>query len=323
MPYISPEIINEIKRIDLKTYLERNDPHELVRISGNEYCTRTHDSLKISNGKWMWWSRGIGGSSALEYLIKVRGFTFYEAAKELGGLKEREFYPQSVKSATNRAPPEKKLVVPNKASNNDKVIQYLKGRGISENVIKECIAKGYIYESMPNHNMAFVGFDENMEPKYIGIRGTTEKRYLGDSYGSDKRYTFRLLSDKREELHLFEGVCDLLSYATLLERQGKDWKNYNLITLSGVYSPKQYVNTTCIPVAVDEYIKSNSDLKVIYLHFDNDIAGVNAAIAMSKLLSDKFEVRNKPPPYGKDVNDYLCRLLNIRKKSSKERNDAR
>lgn len=29
-------------------------PDELVKISSRVYSTRTHDSLKISNGKWMW-----------------------------------------------------------------------------------------------------------------------------------------------------------------------------------------------------------------------------------------------------------------------------
>ena len=69
MPYIAPEVIAEAKRMDLLTYLRTYEPGELVRYSGNTYCTREHDSLKISNGKWMWWSRGIGGRSALDYLI--------------------------------------------------------------------------------------------------------------------------------------------------------------------------------------------------------------------------------------------------------------
>ena len=73
MPYIAPEVITEAKRMDLLTYLREYEPGELVRFSSNTYTTRTHDSLKISNGKWMWWSRGIGGKSALDYLIKVRG----------------------------------------------------------------------------------------------------------------------------------------------------------------------------------------------------------------------------------------------------------
>lgn len=85
MPYIAPEIIMEAKRMDLLTYLENYEPHELVRFAGNTYTTRTHDSLKISNGKWMWWSQGIGGKSALDYLVKVKGLSFLEAVETIMG----------------------------------------------------------------------------------------------------------------------------------------------------------------------------------------------------------------------------------------------
>ena len=36
--------------MDLLTYLRRFEPEELVHICGDTYATRTHDSLKISNG---------------------------------------------------------------------------------------------------------------------------------------------------------------------------------------------------------------------------------------------------------------------------------
>ena len=72
MPYIPPSVVQEVKRMDLLTYLKNYEPYELVHFSGNTYTTRTHDSLKISNGKWMWWSQRTGGRSALDYLIKVR-----------------------------------------------------------------------------------------------------------------------------------------------------------------------------------------------------------------------------------------------------------
>ena len=85
MPYIAPEVITEAKRMDLLTYLRTYEPGELVRYSGNTYCTREHDSLKISNGKWIWWSRGIGGRSALDYLIKVKGYSFLEAVETIIG----------------------------------------------------------------------------------------------------------------------------------------------------------------------------------------------------------------------------------------------
>ena len=83
MPYIPPEVVEQARQIDLLTYLQSCEPQELVRISGNNYTTRTHDSLKISNGKWMWWSQRIGGYNALDYLVKVKGCSFVEAVASI------------------------------------------------------------------------------------------------------------------------------------------------------------------------------------------------------------------------------------------------
>ena len=83
MPYISPEIVREVKKIDLFTYLKTYEPDELKHVAGNTYCTKTHDSLKISNEMWNWFSRGIGGKTALDFLIEVRGYSFNEAVQIL------------------------------------------------------------------------------------------------------------------------------------------------------------------------------------------------------------------------------------------------
>ena len=73
MRYIAAEDVAKAKEMDLLTYLRNYEPQELVHVSGNTYCTKEHDSLRISNGKWCWFSQGIGGRSALDYLIKVKG----------------------------------------------------------------------------------------------------------------------------------------------------------------------------------------------------------------------------------------------------------
>lgn len=75
-----PDVIEQARQIDLLSYLQWYEPSNLKRVAGNVYCTREHDSLKISNGKWYWWSWGFGGYSALHYLMKVRELGFVEAA---------------------------------------------------------------------------------------------------------------------------------------------------------------------------------------------------------------------------------------------------
>ncbi len=43
VPYVTPDIIAEARKVDLFSYLQATDPNELVKCDGNEYCTRTHD----------------------------------------------------------------------------------------------------------------------------------------------------------------------------------------------------------------------------------------------------------------------------------------
>ena len=84
MGYVTREMIDRAKEMDLLTYLQTYEPQELVHFGSSTYCTREHDSLKISNGKWCWFSRGIGGKTALDYLIKVDIERYRAIIKELG-----------------------------------------------------------------------------------------------------------------------------------------------------------------------------------------------------------------------------------------------
>ena len=69
--------------MDLLTYLRCREPEELVSVGGDTYATKSHDSLKISNGEWYWWSRGIGGSNALDYLTTVRKLSLPDAVQRV------------------------------------------------------------------------------------------------------------------------------------------------------------------------------------------------------------------------------------------------
>ena len=317
MPYIAPEVITEAKRMDLLTYLREDEPGELVKFSSNTYTTRTHDSLKISNGKWMWWSRGIGGKSALDYLIKVRGMDFVQAVQTIMGNGSVSFPTcKNIKSYE-----EQPLLLPQKSPTTEVVFDYLFGRGIDYEIINHCLEQELIIESLPYHNAVFIGYDENKEPKYAAYRATNQSRIMGDCTGSKKQYSFRLTAENTGEVHLFECAIDLLSYATLMKLEGKDWRQFNLVSLAGVYSPKQKIEDSKVPVTLGRLLEKDKTIRRIVLHLDNDIAGRKATKALQTILSDKYEVVDDPPQYGKDVNDFLCKRLGIKDKT--ERSFAR
>ncbi len=315
MPYIDPNTIQQLKKIDLLSYLRAHEPQELMHLGGDVYCTKTHDSLKISNGKWMWWSRGFGGNSALEYLIKVKGLSFYEAAQHLASGESIAI----VGSTQKQKPKQSRLLLPKKHSSNDRVIAYLTSRGIDLEIISHCIEKGLIFESLPMHNAVFVGMDEHSKPRYANYRGTGETRYIGDAAGSDKNYSFRLIGGQNSEVHLFESAVDLLSYATLLKLYNRDWKAQNLLSLAGIYQPKKDISQSKIPKALEKYLAENNSVTRVVFHFDNDTPGKTATKAISCVLPKKHEKISKPPPKGKDFNDYLCLELGIYSKEKIER----
>lgn len=106
------------------------------------------------------------------------------------------------------------------------------------------------------HNAVFVGKDETGTPKYAAYRGLGNSTFKGDAYGSDKQYSFRLLAKEPcQSVHLFEAAIDLLSYATLLKVQGKDYKAENLLSLSGVYQPKKESKDSKIPIALSVFLE--------------------------------------------------------------------
>lgn len=299
MAYYSQEKINKAKSIDLLTYLQNYEPDNLVKFSRDTYCTKEHDSLKISNGMWYWFSKGIGGVSALDYLIKVREIEFKSAVEMLLN-KAGEITPIQISSRSQK--PEK-LILPERYINNNRVIYYLRNRCIDMDIIKECISKNLLYEDK-YHNVVFLGYDKNDEIRYAFIRGTNNTRYMKEAYGSHKAFSFKL--DSEEEcncLHLFESAIDLLSYATINK---KNYYKENLLSLAGVYQSQKNIEDSKLPLVLNYYLNIHQNIRKIYLHFDNDEVGRGATKTIKYLLERlHYEVVDEPPKIGKDYNDYL------------------
>ena len=137
MAYYPRELIAGIKQIDLLTYLQNYEPGELVKINAHMYSIREHDSLKISNGLWFWWSRGIGGRSALDFLVKVRGMDFTDAVEV---LVNKTTARKPIFSKPLIVPKARKLILPEKAEDNSRLALYLqRDRGIDGEIVEYCI----------------------------------------------------------------------------------------------------------------------------------------------------------------------------------------
>jgi hypothetical protein len=305
LSYVTQEDIEQAKQMDLLTYLQSYEPQEIVRVSGNTYCTREHDSLKISNGKWHWFSREIGGKTALDYLIKVKDYTFLQAVETILGraaTKPPIFIAQ-------KPEPKRQLLMPELSENTARVERYLKSRGIHPVIIDYCLANKLLFESKDYHNALFMGYDTAGNARYSSIRGTAGA-YKGELSGSDKRYSFSILG-KSDTVHVFEAAIDLMSFATLKFYEGLDWHRDSLLSLAGVYQTKR---TDVVPIALEQYLNDHPDIQTLRLHLDNDEVGRGAVAGIVTGLNGRYQVYDEPPKCGKDVNDQLRMRVGITKK---------
>lgn len=291
---LAPAVIEQARQMDLFSYISAYEPNNLVR---------------------------VGSVSAFDYLIKVKDYGFVEDVEALTGGAVEWTPPQTPKKDEPKV-----LFLPPKNKDCNRVMQYLFGRGIDYPLMQECIVDGTIYESTDYHNAVFVGRDKSGTPKYATLRSTLVsplfKQYASES---DKRYSFRLFAKEPTNMvHLFETAVDLLSYATYLKCEDKDYRTQNLLSLSGVYKPKKELNESKVPIALSTYLKENPQIKTVVLHLDNDKTGRLCTAALTELLKKDYEIVDFPPPVGKNVNDFFMSYLGLsRQKPVRERSDAR
>ena len=285
--------IARAKEIDLETYLRACEPEELVKC-GSGFHTRTHDSLKISNGLWHWHSRGIGGKTALDYLIHVKGMDFVPAVQLLCD----ELQPALAEPVKAHAKPQTKpFALPRHNGDDSIVTMYLMRRGIDFDVIARCLENGTLYESKGYHNAVFVGRDGQGTPRYAMLRGTDGGTFKIEAEGSDKRFSFSMPGTD-DTLMVTESAIDALSVATLLCRHGMKWRSPHYLSLGGI-SEKM----STVPRALVQYLNDHPSIRQIHLMLDNDKAGREAARHIAASLGESYDVKTAFPAHGKDFND--------------------
>ena len=299
MPGVSEEQVRLARETDLLSYLQTNEPHELLPPKNGEYRTAAHGSLVISNGRWYWNRGGFGGASALDYLIRVRGMGFVEAVETVLGSRDSLSPSFSLPVTKTNPQPKPAFALPEATAFPSSVVSYLQRRGISPEIISRCLEAGILYESRNYQNAVFVGKDEYGEARFAFLRGTRDD-FKADVSGSDKRYSFTLPAKTPDSHHLavFEAPIDALSHATLQQRDRWQWDGHRL-SLGGTSS-----------VALKSFLERNPQITRIMLHIDNDEAGLTAArrIKAQFAADNRFKhirVSINPPRGAKDYNDVL------------------
>jgi len=337
---VTPEQIEKAREVDLLEFLQRTEPNNLKSSAPGEYRLIDHDSLKISKGKFHWFSRGIGGTNAIDFLVKVRGMEFKAAVRELAG--EDFTY-----SADKRAPPtipkrESSTAqdyvpffeLPTANSHNDNVIGYLKERGIEETVITACIEERLLYQSkayrkplfhkegdenkplyhdvdgQPKQRYesikggcVFVGYDNQHSPKFACERAT-DLDYKKDVFGSSKEFAF-CMPPTANDLHSKYAPERLYVFEGAI-----DCLSHASITqISGTDWDGYRLSLGGVSsLALTNFLDNNPQITNVYLCLDNDKPGKDATERISSeiISNEKYShisLYIVPPPIGKDYND--------------------
>ena len=348
MGYVTKEMSAKAREIAVLDYVMQYESNNIKRV-GSSYRLRDHDSLAVGDKGFFWHSRGIGGVTALDFLMKVRNYDFVSAVCHLIGERPLEkgervnafsVKPTHEKSAipvytakqqsANIVFSEKvitteykqqTITLPRRNKDNYAVIAYLQNRGIDKTLIKDCINRGVLYESAVTHNAVFLGKDENEKIRFASMRGTVGD-FKRDCDGSNKNYGFVIppknaVNGNSSAVAIFESPIDCLSYQTLCNRG--DIPNFDgwRISLGG----------SCLN-ALLHFLQNHQEINHCIICTDNDESGNMAAKKITEVVKEISVVREiaihterSPPISGKDWNDSLLEILQSERKNIKSKGD--
>lgn len=286
--------INKAKNMDLLDYV-RQRGYSLFQSAANEYRLKEHDSLVISNNKWKWFSRDIGGDT-LDFVTKYEGKSFKDAMEILLGEKGKEKVKEyDVCSKEQKIKEISEL--PEKADNYRRLFAYLaKTRRIDPAIIQDMINDGKLYQEKVHNNCVFLGKNTEGKIKYCLKVGTsTYKKYKGEIEGSDKAYGVELcIAPESEKVYIYESIIDAMSHATMIKIQGGNYKDHNRISLGCVADLK-----------LEQFLEDHPNIKVIVSCLDNDKAGIEATEKIKeKYTKEGYQIK-RILPFSKDFNDDL------------------
>ncbi len=293
------ENIKAAREVQLVDFLNTYRPGELVRKSRDEYCTKSHSSLRITPSKnlFHWCSQSKGGRGALDYLLTVEGMSFRSAVMLLN---EMEFVPfQPARTAAVESNRTRSFTLPRPDKNTQAATAYLMHRGISPKVLRYCVSSGILYQTTraSYRNCVFVGKDEYGVARCAFQRGC-QGTFRGDVSGSQKQYGFLISAEDPacDTVEIYEAPIDAMSGATIRQyKHDKPWRSVHYLALGGLnYLP------------IDYFLQQHPQVKNVVLCFDRDEPGRNFTETAAKKLTDKkYAVNDMPPAVGKDYNEYL------------------
>ena len=287
-----------------------------VKRIGKYHTLKEMDSIRIyDRTNWYRWSRqndrGNNGGSQIDFLRVFAGMDVKEAVFWLLDFAGVSRCDESIRKETlrhqvklNIKKEEKKVfILPPASENYNYLYSYLTGeRMISRKCVDFFVNKNLIYESQGYHNIVFKGNDRDGKTRFASMRGVFDNNghaFKCDVRGNDKTYGFNVVNENSDELDVFEGAIDLLSYCDIYD----DFETNKLALGMVADAP------------LETFLKEHPNIKIIKLCFDNDEPGRVASAALKEKYEGMgYEVIELPPPKEyKDYNDWIKALKQEKK----------
>lgn len=230
---------------------------------GTNYHIKDHGGLYINDERnsFYCWAAEAGGGP-IQFLMKFENMKWVEAMKYLvGDGTDIQNVNRDMKWQKPKEEKRTEFKLPEKSQNSYKRLfaYLLKARGLDKDIVMNLVNHKKIYESHPHHNVVFVGYDEDGQPKQAFQRGTvTGITFKGEVPGGDKNYCFAM-EGKGDSLTVYEAAIDAISHASILKHFGMSWKKEHRIAL-GCLSDH----------SLEGYLKRHPEIKNITFALDND-----------------------------------------------------
>lgn len=264
---------------------------ETLKRSGSEYEWKDGSQKVTIRGNLWFHQYEQQGGDAIDFIRRFYNKDYPDAVEYLLGDWRRN---PKISPAVVREP-SKPLELPSRNDNMRRVFAYLLyQRGIHRDVAYAFAHKQMIYESEKYHNVVFVGYDKNGNPRHANLRGTgKDSTFKGNAVGSVPEYSFHW-TGRSEKLFLFEAPIDMLSFISM---NIENWQQHSYAAACSVSDKVLF-----------QMLKDNPNISEVYLCLDSDEPGQAAA----KRISDKLFIQGISAtiliPEHKDWNEDLLNL---------------
>lgn len=306
---VSQDEIEKANEIDLVAYAESKG-ESFIR-QGQYYRHNKHDSLLITNNKWFWNSKQVGGFGAISFAQHFYDLKFPEAVQDINDRnieKKNEVKYTDYRKENFRYPLEYEV------SSQNNIKKYLvEERMLSPLIVDWLIKKDLIAEDRMK-NVVFKWREKGGKGEVIGgeRQGTVlmedGKRFKQNIANSDQKSGFQIDIGKPNKLAVFESPIDALSYWQLNIKKLKDVR---LLSMSGLKDMTFLHSVTSLQ-------REGHDIEKVIMAVDNDEAGRNFIKKANESYTFKEGSFVAEYPENKDWNEDLQKRIKKEKQLNNE-----